>query len=173
MGHIDECLPTSFGVEVSLINVVGKDTAHGDIFRRAGRCDGHENEQQRSYRSTLTEESDSCIWKNQTCSHICIQHARGESWEYRICFQSKSCKTHSCSGEPWDCEPAETSQYIARQSMNWTRRDSFIVVTFVRLVSFRICNFGADLPLSQKTVPKLPTILITKNMAPSFDLMVR
>lgn len=57
--------------------------------------------------------------------------------------------------------------------MDWARRDSFIVVPFVVLLSSQICNFGEDIPLSQKTVPKLPTILMTKNIAPSFDLMVR
>ena len=37
-----------------------------------------------------------------------------------------------------------------------------------------IARIGAeDPPLSIKTVPKLPTMLMTKKIAPSFDLIVK
>ena len=63
MSHVYEPLPASSRVKVRLVDVVGEDTADGDILGRASRSDRHEDQQQGRCSTTFAEKGDGSIWQ--------------------------------------------------------------------------------------------------------------
>lgn len=72
--------------------------------------------------------------------------------------------------------PCETSHHIAGKSINWACSNSLVVVAvvakdLVQMLAHVHVSLTFQVPI--RTVPKLPTMLITKKIPPSFEFIVR
>ena len=131
MGHINELLATGTWVEVGLVDIIGEDRGNGDELSRGGRCDSHENDQERADGTTASEECNCSVWQDETGRDIGLWHAEREGGESWVAFEGKSCETHGGSAEPWDGEPGDTSHNVAWECVHWGGRNGLVVVAVI------------------------------------------
>jgi len=146
MGHVNQSLSAGTWVEVGLVDIIGEDGRHGDELSRAGRCDSHEDDQERADGTTRAEECDGSVRQDKTGRDVRTWHAEGVGRESWVAFESKSSKTHGGGTKPWNSEPRNTSHDVTRESVDRGSRNGLVVVTVVQEHTF---GFVSDVIVSR------------------------